>query len=79
MLKALCYYDNILGVHILIGCLLFFFFPWNTRDNRISTSIGSNLKTIDMKYLINIVDLLRRKFCDGHNILVWFRNAEVIV
>ena len=47
---------------------LFCFF-WNTRGNRISASVVWNFKSIEMKInLINIVDLYRRKFCDGHNI-----------
>ena len=53
-----------------LGALLFCFFL-NTRNNRISSSIKWNLQKIDLKYLINIVDLHRRKFCDGRNILVF--------
>ena len=60
----------ILGVYSSIrdATILFFHF----RDNRISASIEWNLKNFDMKYEIHITDLCRRKFCDGHNILVFF-------
>ena len=34
-------------------------------------SVAWNLKKNEIKFLINIVDLYRRKFCDGHNILVF--------
>ena len=34
-------------------------------------SIACIFKSNDMKYLINVIDLYQRKFCDGHNILVF--------
>ena len=43
-----------------------------TRNNRISASIEWNLtkkKKNDVKYYISVVDLHRRKFCDGRIIL----------
>ena len=40
-------------------------------DNRVSASIAWNPKIIYMKYFINVVNLYRTKFCDGHNILVF--------
>ena len=41
------------------SAILFFL---NTRDNCISASTAWNLKKVDIKYLINIADLHRRKF-----------------
>ena len=51
--------------------LIPFFLKKNSCDIRILTFIAWNLMKLYMQHSINVVDLYRRKFCDGHNILVF--------
>ena len=57
-------------IHINVWISFLFHFLENSFDFHVSIFIAWNLIKLNMQHSINVVDLRRRKFCDGHNILV---------
>ena len=62
---------KMIQINVCISMKVFLFCLFkNSCDIRISTFIVWNLIKLCVQHSINVVDLYRRKFCDGHNALV---------